>query len=60
MVAIAYNGGEARVTELIAQTGGLARETVEYMQFMTGLTAETWHHAPPETRDFRLQGNMLF
>lgn len=60
MVAVAYNGGEARATELIARTGGLAHETVDCMQIITGPTAETWHHAPLETHDFGLQGNTLF
>jgi hypothetical protein len=60
LAAVAYNGGEARAAGLIAGTGGLARETVDYVQIITGLTAETWRDAPPEVPDFRLQGDMPF
>ncbi|QFT64307.1 lytic transglycosylase domain-containing protein [Roseivivax sp. THAF30] len=60
LAAVAYNGGEARAEGLIAKTGGLARETVDYVQIITGLTAETWRDDPPEEPDFRLQGDMPF
>ena len=60
LAAIAYNGGEARATGLIAGTGGLARETIDYVQIITGQTAETWRDAPPAAPDFRLQGDMSF
>lgn len=54
LAAVAYNGGERRADGLVAKTGGLARETVNYVQIITGLTAETWRDAPPETHDFRI------
>ncbi|WP_394155223.1 lytic transglycosylase domain-containing protein [Loktanella salsilacus] len=60
LAAVAYNGGEARAAGLIAGKGGLARETVDYVQIITGLTAETWRDNPPEEPDFRLQGDMPF
>lgn len=60
LAAVAYNGGESRAEGLIAGTGGLARETVDYVQIITGMTAEDWRDAPPEEPDFRLQGAMPF
>ena len=60
LAAVAYNGGESRAEGLIAGTGGLARETVDYVQIITGMTAEDWRDAPPESPDFRLQGTMPF
>ena len=60
LAAIAYNGGEARANGLIAGTGGLARETVDYVQIITGITAETWRDAPPAAPDLRLQGDVPF
>ncbi len=60
LAAVAYNGGEARATGLIGGTGGLAHETIDYVQIITGLSAETWRDSPPEEPDFRLQGDMKF
>ncbi len=60
LAAVAYNGGEARAEGLVAKTGGLARETVEYVRIITGLTAETWRDAPPEAHDFSLQAGLAF
>lgn len=60
LAAVAYNGGEARAEGLVAGTGGLARETFDYVQIITGLTAETWRDSPPEDPDFRLQGDTPF
>ncbi|ETX27109.1 transglycosylase [Roseivivax isoporae LMG 25204] len=60
LAAVAYNGGEARAEGLVAGTGGLARETVDYVQIVTGLTAEDWRDDPPEAHDFRLQPGMPF
>lgn len=54
LAAVGYNGGERRAEGLIAKTGGLASETVNYVQIITGLTAETWRDAPPTAHDFRL------
>ncbi|MDJ0823066.1 MAG: lytic transglycosylase domain-containing protein [Paracoccaceae bacterium] len=60
LAAVAYNGGERRADGLVAQTGGLAQETVDYVQIITGLTAETWRDAPPKAHDFRLQKDKSF
>nr|WP_246107330.1 lytic transglycosylase domain-containing protein [Puniceibacterium confluentis] len=60
LAAVAYNGGERRAEGLVAETGGLAQETIDYIEIITGLTAETWRDAPPRTHDFRLQGDKPF
>lgn len=60
LAAVGYNGGEGRAEGLIAKTGGLASETVDYVRIITGLRAETWRDDPPEDHDFRLQGDMPF
>lgn len=54
MAAVAYNGGEQRAAGFLARTGGLAGETIDYVEIITGLSAETWRDAPPEGHDFRL------
>ncbi|MFZ3580796.1 lytic transglycosylase domain-containing protein [Loktanella sp. DJP18] len=60
LAAVAYNGGEARAAGLIAGTGGLARETIDYVRIITGKSAETWRDAPPADPDFRLQDGVPF
>ncbi|NDV49676.1 lytic transglycosylase domain-containing protein [Yangia sp. PrR007] len=60
LAAVAYNGGEARADGLMSRRGGLARETINYVAIVTGLAAETWRDTPPETHDFRLQGEKPF
>ena len=60
MAAVAYNGGENRATGFIAQTGGLASETIEYVQIITGLSAETWRDTPPAALDLRLSKTTAF
>lgn len=60
LAAVGYNGGERRAEGLIAGTGGLARETVNYVQIITGLTAETWRDDPPKAHDFRLSKVLPF
>ncbi|MEL6588198.1 MAG: lytic transglycosylase domain-containing protein [Pseudomonadota bacterium] len=60
LAAVGYNGGERRAEGLIAKTGGLARETVNYVQIITGLTAETWRDSPPTAHDFRLDPALAF
>ncbi|WP_037372228.1 lytic transglycosylase domain-containing protein [Salipiger mucosus] len=60
LAAVAYNGGERRADGLVAGTGGLARETINYVRIITGLSAETWRDAPPEDPDFRLQEDKPF
>ena len=60
LAAVGYNGGERRAEGLIAGTAGLAQETVDYVQIITGLWAEDWRDEPPEDHDFRLQGDVPF
>ncbi len=60
LAAVAYNGGEGRADGLVAETGGLARETIDYVRIITGLSAETWRDEPPDTHDFRLQKDKDF
>ena len=60
LAAIAYNGGERRADGFTKEGKGLARETVNYVQIITGLTAERWRDDPPKTHDFRLNGNQPF
>ncbi|MEM9853561.1 MAG: lytic transglycosylase domain-containing protein [Pseudomonadota bacterium] len=60
LAAVGYNGGERRAEGLIAKTGGLARETVNYVRIITGLPAETWRDAPPDAPDFRLSEEKPF
>ncbi len=54
LAAVAYNGGERRADGLVARSGGLATETVNYVRIITGLSAETWRDAAPDTPDFSL------
>lgn len=54
LAAVGYNGGERRAEGLMAKTGGLARETINYVRIITGLSAEDWRDAPPAAHDFRL------
>ncbi|WP_425072885.1 lytic transglycosylase domain-containing protein [Sagittula sp. S175] len=60
LAAVGYNGGERRAEGLIAGTGGLARETVDYVRIITGLNAETWRDTPPESHDYRLSKDLPF
>ncbi|WP_299045322.1 lytic transglycosylase domain-containing protein [uncultured Tateyamaria sp.] len=59
LAAVAYNGGEGRADGFV-EGGGLARETMDYVQIITGLTAEEWRDAPPKTHDFALEGDAAF
>ncbi|WP_299691380.1 lytic transglycosylase domain-containing protein [uncultured Tateyamaria sp.] len=59
LAAVAYNGGERRADGFL-QGGGLARETVDYVRIITGLTAEAWRDTPPDTHDFTLEGDVPF
>lgn len=60
LAAIGYNGGERRAEGWIARTGGLARETRDYVRIITGESAETWRDAPPEGETFALDGDTPF
>jgi hypothetical protein len=60
LAAVAYNGGERRADGLVAKTAGLARETVDYVRIITGMSAEAWRDTPPEAPDFRLATDKPF
>lgn len=57
LAAVGYNGGERRAEGLIAGTGGLAQETIDYVKIITGASAETWASDPPENLDLSLKGD---
>lgn len=59
LAAVAYNGGEGRANGFL-NGGGLARETIDYVQIITGLRAEDWRDAPPKTHDFSLNPDTAF
>ena len=59
LAAVAYNGGERRADGFL-QGGGLARETVDYVRIITGLSAETWRDAPPQAHSFALRDDIPF
>lgn len=54
LAAVGYNGGERRAEGIIAGTGGLARETVEYVAIITGLSHEDWLDPAVKAPDLRL------
>ncbi|WP_371155277.1 lytic transglycosylase domain-containing protein [Jannaschia sp. 2305UL9-9] len=60
MAAIGYNGGERRAEGWQARTGGLARETIDYVRIITGHTAQTWRDSPPTGLTFALDGATPF
>jgi hypothetical protein len=53
LAAIGYNGGERRATRFL-EGKGLARETVNYVPIITGLSAEDWRDNPDAAPDLRL------
>jgi len=59
LAAVAYNGGERRADGFLAGSG-LARETIDYVRIITGLTAEVWRDAPPKAHDFALDTGGAF
>ncbi len=59
LAAVAYNGGERRADGLL-KGGGLARETIDYVRVITGLSAEIWRDTPPEDHDMRLSKTKPF
>jgi hypothetical protein len=60
LAAVAYNGGEARATNFIARTNGLAQETINYVETITGQSAEDWRDSPPKELDLALQKGKPF
>ena len=59
LAAVAYNGGERRADGLLTG-GGLARETINYVRIITGLSAERWRDDPPDAHDMRLAPDKEF
>ncbi|MEO0402461.1 MAG: lytic transglycosylase domain-containing protein [Pseudomonadota bacterium] len=59
LAAVAYNGGEARADGFL-QGGALARETIDYVRIITGLSAEDWRDAPPKSHSFDLDKGAAF
>lgn len=60
LAAVGYNGGETRAANFIAKTGGLARETIDYVEIITGQSAEDWRDAPPKALDLSLEKGKPF
>ena len=60
LAAAAYNGGEQRVTNYVAKSGGLAGETLAYVQAITGHSARSWRDSPPKEVDLRLDKEKPF
>lgn len=60
LAAVAYNAGEARAASFLTQGRGLPNETINYVEIITGLPAETWRDAPPKRPDFRLSKTERF
>ena len=60
LAAVGYNGGERRAEGLIAGTGGLARETVDYVRIITGVPHQNWLEEPLPTPDLRLSKTLPF
>ena len=60
MAAVAYNGGETRVANFIAKTGGLAQETIDYVEIITGQSAQDWRDNPPNALNLSLDKDRSF
>lgn len=60
LAAVAYNGGETRAANFMAKTAGLAQETIDYVEIITGQSAEDWRDAPPKALDLSLDKGKAF
>ena len=60
LAAAAYNAGPGRVERWIAGRASLPWETVDYVQAITGLSAEMWREAEIELPDFTLDEALPF
>ncbi len=60
LAAVAYNGGENRAARFVAGGSGLPYETQDYVQAITGHSAETWRDDPPDTVDLSLEAGVAF
>ena len=60
LAAVGYNGGEARAEGIIAGTGGLAQETVDYVTIITGLSWQDWLEDGVQVPDMALAKGQPF
>ncbi|HEX2256812.1 MAG TPA: lytic transglycosylase domain-containing protein [Afifellaceae bacterium] len=60
LAAAAYNAGPRRVENWIAGRATLPWETLDFVQSITGLTADAWSEAEVEAPDFALDGDRPF
>ena len=60
LAAVGYNGGEGRAEGLLAGTGGLAQETVDYVRIITGVPHQNWLEEPLPAPDLRLSRTLPF
>ncbi|MEM9584243.1 MAG: lytic transglycosylase domain-containing protein [Pseudomonadota bacterium] len=60
LAAMAYDAGEARAFGFMAGNVPLPQNTRDYVQIITGLSAETWRNDPPDRHDFRLSKEQPF
>lgn len=60
LAAVGYNGGERRAEGLMAGTGGLAQETVDYVRIITGVPHQNWVDVPLPQPDLRLSKTLPF
>lgn len=62
LAAVAYNGGENRAARYKAEGGRLPWETQDYVQAITGITADVWREDPPtgDKLDMRLDKDTPF
>lgn len=58
--AIAYNGGETRVANFLANKSGLHSETTNYVQIITGISAQAWRDNPKLAPDLSLSKTKPF
>ena len=60
LAAAAYNGGENRITKLVAGTGGVAGETRAFVSIITGRPVDWWLGEDLEPVDFALHPDQPF
>lgn len=60
LAAAAYNGGEGKVSRYLANTGGLAGETRDYVRIVTGVPVEQWTLPALPDVDFTIEADRPF
>ncbi|SPJ22449.1 lytic transglycosylase domain-containing protein [Palleronia abyssalis] len=60
LAAAAYNAGEARAADFVADDRPLPGETRAYVQIITGHPARSWRDSPPEDVDYALAPDTQF